>query len=50
MLRADLGLDLPSELGEATSGCETAETELCLAWGDTAQLRVTGSPDGVCHR
>ena len=49
MLRANLGLDLPIELGEPSTECDT-ETELCLSWGKTASLRVTGSEDGVCNR
>ena len=49
VLRADIGIDLPIELGEPATECDT-DAELCLAWGDTARLRVTGSADGVCHR
>ena len=49
MFTAQLGLDLPPEIGSSSTTCSTND-ELCFEWGNTAKLSVAKSEDGICYK
>ena len=49
VLNANLGLDLPPEIGVVAVDCSSIGSSICFSWGSTARLDVTKSADGVCY-
>ena len=48
VLKAQMGLDLPPEIGVTVIDCST-ESSICFYWGNTARIEVAKSADDVCY-